>query len=632
MRQTLRWLAAGIGGAIVMTLVAVVLFFALGGASRLKPLVEDLASVALGRAVTLTGFDAEPGWQLTRLRFEGIAIANSDWAGDAPLAELRELSVSLRPKTLLWGPLELPSVEASGGAVRLLRNAEGEANWAPIEEAGEVAAPETRSGAPEIGQLVVSDVSLSYEDREAGIAKQGRLASLEGTANEADGVAFALEGETDGQSLTASFSGGGFRSLVEGEAPYPVELTLAYNGIELAADGSIDEPAAFEGVALRLEVSGANFADLYPLVPAALPATPPFSIEGDLVRRGDAVSLSDFAGRMGDSDVAGSLTYNTAGERPLLSGRIVSERLDFDDLAPLIGAAPNPEETASREQVAEAQEPGLFPDEPIPVERFRAADLDIELEAPQVVDATIPVTGLTAHFRLQDARLEVRPLELTLQGGGTAGGELAVNAREATPSADLALTLKDVSLKPWFRNSRFVEEMGGLFGGKLYLLGVGASLAEIAGSARGKGVVTYREGTVSGLLVEAAGLDVVEALALVVGDDTPVAVRCGGAGFHADQGKVRILQAFVDTSDSLLVAAGGLDLTQQSLDLRIEAEPKDFSLIDMAAPVRVSGAIEDPDFEIADLDPLPFFELGEQDNIDCAAAYEQLAAAVRGKS
>jgi uncharacterized protein involved in outer membrane biogenesis len=561
--------------------------------------------------VSFERFDADLGWSLTTLRFRGVTLANRDWAGAEPLAELAALTVALRPKTLLDGPLELPRIEAREGAVRLVRSAEGESNWSPLEDAAGTAAPEDRGEFPEVGELLVSDVAISYEDRQAGVTKAGRLETAEGAANRADGVVLSIAATMDEQALTAEFAGGPFADLVEGEAPYPVDFTLAFNGVEIAARGTLAEPAAFEGIDVRLALSGRNFAELYPVIPAALPATPPFEIEGDFQRRGEAVSLSNFTGRMGDSDVAGSLTYDTAGERPVLSGSIVSQKLDFDDLAPLIGAAPNPEETASEQQVARAEDGGLFPDEPIPVERFRVADVDIELEAVEVVDATVPVTSLKARFLLQDARLEVRPLTLGLEGGGTTSGEVAVNARDEPPSADADLAFQDVSLKPFFKGSEFVEEMGGLFAGNLYLLGVGRSLAEIAATARGQGVVTYREGTVSGLLVEAAGLDVVEALALVVGEDTPVTVRCGGAGFEADGGRITIRQAFVDTSDSLLVAAGSLD---------------------MAAPVRVSGAIADPDFGIADLDPLPFFELGDQENIDCEAAYKQLAQSVRPKS
>jgi hypothetical protein len=50
----------------------------------------------------------------------------------------------------------------------------------------------------------------------------------------------------------------------------------------------------------------------------------------------------------------------------------------------------------------------------------------------------------------------------------------------------------------------------------------------------------------------------------------------------------------------------------------LEARPKDFSLIDLAAPVIVKGPMDDPEISIGGLDPLPFFELGQASDLDCA--------------
>src|SRR5690606_31821039 len=146
-------------------------------------------------------------------------------------------------------------------------------------------------------------------------------------------------------------------------------------------------------------IEGKNFADLYPIIPAALPATPPFQLEGALSRKGEAIGLKDFTGKIGDSDVDGWLAYDASSEPPLLSGRFHSNTLDFEDLAPLIGLKPEGEEAAGSDQAA-GDGGGVLPDGPIPVERFRTADLDIELEAERVLDAVLPVESLKAHFGL----------------------------------------------------------------------------------------------------------------------------------------------------------------------------------------------------------------------------------------
>ncbi len=136
------------------------------------------------------------------------------------------------------------------------------------------------------------------------------------------------------------------------------------------------------------------------------------------------------------------------------------------------------------------------------------------------------------------------------------------------------------------------------------------------GTARGLGMIAM-EGSISGLIVEAAGLDIPEALVLVVGDDARVKIRRGRIDLDVSEGKVKLEQAVIDTTDSLVVGKGVVDLGAETLDVQIEGHAKDFSLIDIAAPVRVHGSFIDPSVAIGGIDPLPFFEMGEEQAVDC---------------
>lgn len=48
-------------------------------------------------------------------------------------------------------------------------------------------------------------------------------------------------------------------------------------------------------------------------------------------------NYQNFNGRIGDSDIHGSLTYTTGKPRPKLSGDMESKQLRLADLGPLIG-------------------------------------------------------------------------------------------------------------------------------------------------------------------------------------------------------------------------------------------------------------------------------------------------------
>lgn len=127
-----------------------------------------------------------------------------------------------------------------------------------------------------------------------------------------------------------------------------------------------------------------------------------------------------------------------------------------------------------------------------------------------------------------------------------------------------------------------------------------------------------RDGSISALLVEAICLDVVEALALVIEDDARVRIRCGRMDFDAESGVVKAKRAIVDTTDSILLARGQADLSVETLDFEVEARAKNFSLIDATAPVSLSGTFDEPDIANGGLDPLPFLEMGDAEDVDCA--------------
>src|SRR5256885_964459 len=83
-------------------------------------------------------------------------------------------------------------------------------------------------------------------------------------------------------------------------------------------------------------------ADLFPLTGLLLPRTPPFDTNGHLVgslEPGRAVwDYEEFDGRVGQSDLRGTLHYASGKPRPKLSGDLASRKLRLADLGPVVGA------------------------------------------------------------------------------------------------------------------------------------------------------------------------------------------------------------------------------------------------------------------------------------------------------
>ncbi len=604
MRRFLYWTLGILGVLVAAAVVAVLVVDWEGRAGQ-------IASAALGREVRIGKLDIHPG-STTTVHVTDLSVANTDWGKADALMSFGEGRVAIKIWPLLTGRTEIPEIVLRQPKIVLEKDAEGRVNWdfsAAAEAAGEAAKPDERAEFPEIGRFIIEDGRLGYRDAERKVDLDGTIATGKADASGDDTVELSLEGSLEERPLKLVFKGGSFLLLRETEKPYPIDLDLRFGKTRIRADGTMTDPVQLAGVNIGLIVEGPTFGDVFPIFRIPLPGTPPYRLEGALGKDGDRWKFENFKGTVGGSDLAGSLSLDGGQKPPFLKADLVSRKLDFADLAGLVGAEPG-------EQPKAEQQSGTFPDQPIAADRLKAMNMDVQFKGEEVNAPNLPVERLNFRVRLNDGRALVRPLSLEV-AGGKVSGEAALNGREVVPSADADLTFQDLDLKPFFEGTPFVQETGGLFSGHAYVLGAGKTVAEMMGAARGEGAIAMREGSISGLIVEAIGLDVAEALVLVVGDDARVGIRCGRVDLDVNEGKVNVARAVLDTTDSLLVGKGFVDLGKETFEVQIEARAKDFSLIDIAAPVRAYGSFADPSVAIGGVDPLPFFEMGDQENIDC---------------
>src|SRR5690606_29770186 len=103
-----------------------------------------------------------------------------------------------------------------------------------------------------------------------------------------------------------------------------------------------------------LSLSGQDLADLYLITGLVTPNTPLYSLAGALSRDGQRWTFNDFSGEVGDSDLSGDLSVDRVNDRLRVEADLASRELDIDDLIAGVGGAPDPAETASPEQRAEA--------------------------------------------------------------------------------------------------------------------------------------------------------------------------------------------------------------------------------------------------------------------------------------
>ena len=186
--------------------------------------------------------------------------------------------------------------------------------------------------------------------------------------------------------------------------------------------------------------------------------------------------------------------------------------------------------------------------------------------------------------------------------------------------------------------------------GQAKVVGQGKSTAAILGSLGGTVRMQLRDASVSHLMIEAAGLDIAQALGVMIKGDDALPIDCAVADLGAEKGVLRPRVLVLDTRDSTVWSEGSLSLANEALDLRLLVSPKDFSPLALRTPVHVRGSFADPAISVekgplaarvgaaallALLNPLaaviPFFDTGSSDDAQrgaqaCQALATRLAA------
>jgi len=353
------------------------------------------------------------------------------------------------------------------------------------------------------------------------------------------------------------------------------------------------------------------------------------------------------------------------GERPAIEAELTSQRLDFDDLGLLVGApaATDPGETVSVEQARAAAEaaaePGVLPDEPFDVPELRSMDARVSYRAKQVQAPNLPLEGVVLDLTLEEGRLTLEPLRFDLAGGHL-DSVIRLEVRNATLAGGLELSARNVRLNQLL--SEFDIEIAeiemeregvGTLDGHAELAVRGDSIRSIAASADGALAIIMDGGQINSLIVEGIGLDVGEAVTLLLtGDEEAqsemVPIQCLVARFDVQDGVMRTEALVLETSDSTITGKGSIDLGEETLALELLAHPKDPSILSASTPVRIEGTFESPEIDLIseELEEkglaalalgvvlpivgaiLPFFEEGETEDSNCARLIADAEAAL----
>ncbi len=560
-RRPLFWAA-------VLLPVAAWTGLALGGATVFRGSIERQAGLAIGRTVTIAGpirILLTPS--SLHLSAERVTVANPSWALSPTLLTAGRLDARIALFDLLIGKPAMRALAMQDGDITVERRADGRST---LRLGG-------RSGGlldlANVQQVQADRTRLRIADEAADVRAELDLALRDGVTR------FAGRGRIGKQPLFLHGSLDGSRA----QGPH-LDLAAETGNVYLAIRSHADRLRDLSDAQFAVTARGSDLAELAALAGVALPPLPGYDLRARLDRHGKQWRFSRIGGRLGRSDLAGTLTLDRRKKRPSLVANLTSDTLDLGDLQALLHIGP--------------AAPGrLLPEMTVSPTSLAGFDAAVDYNARRVPALGQASGQLTLKLALVRGALLISPATIDL-AGGFLSADLLVDSRISP-----ALLRADIRLSP--------TPMGPLLAGwgisangttahvrgRIMLAGRGNSLAEALARANGRMAMILPAGTVQLQQASTSPLDMTNVNAAVFGGSAqgPSSLNCGLLSFRVAQGIATAEPVIFDTRDHVLATTGTIDLAAEALDLRLKADGKAFALFARPSRVTIGGTLAAPE-------------------------------------
>ncbi len=561
------------------------------------PFVQSRASAEIGRPVTIQHLHVRLGRTIV-IRADGITIANpKDFPADAPpFGATDEIEVDVAALHYLrHGEIALPLIVIRHPVFNL-REAKNQNNYmlniAPAH------------GKPmKIGQITIDDGSASVilpsEKADFDLLARTDTAPADSKLFTGGVIIVTAKGRYAGAPITGKLMGGALLTLRDSSIPYPIDLHLQNGSTTASLTGTLDDPAHFAGAHLRLSFAGQDMADLYQLTGVPIPHTPPYSLTGRMAYAGGAFQFQNLVGRVGSSDLEGSISEAPGNPRRKVVAHLTSRRVDLTDLAGFLGGTPGSEHTPgqtaqTRAKLAKAAaSPYLLPHTPINLPKINAADVDLTYHGEHIINKDVPLDNLTFHLVTKEGRVTVDPLDFAV-GTGTIASRVDLTPADGTLEAKAEINFHRLQLSRLMASTRaFAGD--GTVGGSAWISGRGDSFAAILGHGNGHAALFLQNGAdISALFVDLIGLQAGDAVLSALGIPRKTQIHCMVSDFSLTAGQMKTNAFLIATKESNILGDGGADLATERLDMHLWTEATHPTIGSLSTPINIGGTLKNP--------------------------------------
>ncbi|HYG32194.1 MAG TPA: AsmA family protein, partial [Methylophilaceae bacterium] len=538
----------------VIVLLVLVLCEIMGWPFLRKPF-EQMAAERMNREVRI-----EAPFKLHLLgRFKlsmgGLWVSSPPEFGAPYLVDADNITVGLRYRDLIgWDsstkPLNIKLLEVERIDTHMLRNADG-ATWQFDKEDKSDDKP---TPFPNFETLVVKNGTAVVKDTITDADLEMSFQTREGSENRSAVSIVKAEGNFRGHPIQAHLETPGFlpAATEQDSRPVPIDAWATYGGVSGEFKGKLADIGGDNEVTGNFGIKGPSLGILGDLFGIVLPTTTAFTIKGDVKRELGLLAVNIHPARVGRSDLSAKFRFDTSGDKIAMKGDLYSTNFVLADLGPTFGTRAEDGSEAGR------PEGRIFPNRPLNLPALNKFNAEISLDFKRVELGKVfsaPIAPFKANLDLNSGKLSLAKIDARTADGslsgtiavdahalGATGNENPDDKSRPKPEWSMNLTWKDINLAKWIKTRAQAEPgepdayIKGILNGRTNLKGRGISTAELLGSLDGDVEAYVNRGEISHLIIEAIGLDVAQALGIVMRGDQLLPMRCDVVDMQSDSG------------------------------------------------------------------------------------------------
>jgi uncharacterized protein involved in outer membrane biogenesis len=620
----LRWIAYVVGGliAVLVLILAVLALVQIPiDLAKHKGVLEAVASRTLDRSLKIDGKIQVTTSLWPVFEIEGVRLGNPKGFQEGDFAQMKTAKLQVAVLPLLLTKIHILQFSVKSVSVELVVNKDGAVNWS--SRPGEASTSEgPKQERPRAGwdkevlasdslvvkKLSLKDISVSYQDPSMAEPLEFKIDECSGAALAGKPFALSMSGILLKQPFTTTVEAGSLEELLdESRSWMAVKTEIARTQFEV--EGEIDLSQALSTLNVKSSARGEQLDSLNDLLKLDLPPLKSYGAGALLSVRKGRIDLSNFEIYVGKSKLAGKMTVEKTGSRPVANidlGAPMIQLNDFDvgdwslgrgkpeeKSQPTAEPAERPRESASEAKTA--SELGSARDEGVAKlfspEVLGSFDAQMNVQVEKVLSGVDELGSGVLTATLEKGRLSIDPVKLNIPGGSFLFGMSLQPGGEASEGSVRAL-IENFDFGVIARMADPETKMGGTISLDVDVKSSAKNLEELL--ANGNGYIDFSGSpeNLSAGIIDLWAVNLIAALASR-GDENGSKINCVIGRLSMREGVLNPDVFLIDTGKIRICGKGEVSFKQQLIDLKVAPTPKKPEFFNLALPLKVQGKFSD---------------------------------------